>query len=309
MIAAARVAAAGPVEVRAEVRPVWPLRLPGSGMDGLSRRRGGVWLRLIHVGDEPVELRAAQPAADRLVLGARALDVGAAEEGLRRLRFALGADDDLRAFHERFRDDPLIGASVRRRPWLRPRRRPVPFEALAWAVTEQLIDYERAVAIQRRLVRRHGRPGPAWAFDGLRDAPSAAAIAALAPAELQALDLSAGRSVALVRVAREVAGRRIDLDDPAHERGWARLRAIPGIGAWTVEVLALLGQGRDDQVPAGDLGFLKVVGRMNAGGDPRARAGEDDVRALLARYHPWAGLAGMHLLHGAANGAPTPFAA
>jgi len=296
-------------EIRAEVRPAWPLRLPGGGMDGLARRRGGVWLRLIHVGDEPVELRAAQPERDRVVLGARSMDEAAAAEGLERLRFALGVDDDLAEFHQRFRDDPLIGASVRSRPWLRARRRPQPFEVLAWAVTEQLIEFDRAAGIQRRLVGRYGRAGPSWAFAGLRDAPAAATIAGIAPAELQALDLSAGRSVALIRVAREVAAGRIDLDDPAHERGWARLRAIPGIGAWTVEVLALLGQGRVDQVPAGDLAFLKVVGRMVRAGDPRARATEDDVRALLARYDPWAGLAGMHLLHGVANGAPTPLAA
>lgn len=295
-----------PVEVRQEVRPVWPVRLPGGGMDGLARRRGGVWLRLIHVEGAPVELRAAQPSAHRVVLGARAETQDHADEGLRRLRFALGADDDLRAFHERFRDDPLIGASVRRRPWLRARRRPVAFEALAWAVCEQLIEYERAAAIQRRIVRHHGRPGPAWAHPGLRDAPDAATVAGIAPARLQSYDLAASRAVALGRAAREVAAGRVDLDAPDHERGWARLRAIPGIGPWTVEVLALLGQGRDDQVPAGDLGFLKVVGRLASGGDPRVRASEEDVRALMARYDPWAGLAGLHLLHAAAGGGPTP---
>ncbi len=72
------------------------------------------------------------------------------------MRFALGVDDDLRGFHERFRFDPLIGPSVRARPWLRVRRRPEPFEALAWAVCEQLIDFPRAAAIQRRIVFRLG---------------------------------------------------------------------------------------------------------------------------------------------------------
>ena len=37
-------------------------------------------------------------------------------------------------------------------------------------------------------------------------------------------------------------------------------------------MLALHGQGRHDQVPAGDLGLLKLVGRPLSGGDPRARA-------------------------------------
>lgn len=289
--------AAVPVEVRAEIRPAWPVRLPGGGMDGLALRRGDVWLRLVHVGPSAVELRAAQPEPGRLVLGARARRRADAEHGLERLRFALGVDDDLADFHARFRDDPVIGASVRRRPWLRARRRPVAFEALAWAVTEQLIEYDRAVRIQRRIVRAHGRPAPAWAWPGLRDAPSARTVAGLSPARLQSYDLAAGRALALVRVAREVADGRVDLDDPDHERGWARLRAIPGIGAWTVEVLALLGQGRDDVVPAGDLGFLKALGALTSGGDPRARVTEEEVRAHMARYDPWAGLAGVHLLH------------
>jgi 3-methyladenine DNA glycosylase/8-oxoguanine DNA glycosylase len=142
-------------------------------------------------------------------------------------------------------------------------------------------------------VRRWGRVDAAT---GLRDTPSAAAIATLAPAELAACDLSAGRAAAMVRCAREVACGRADLEASDHERAWARLRAIPGVGAWTIEMLALYGQGRVDQIPAGDLGFLKAVGRLSSGGDPRARATEDEVRAFFAPYDPWAGLAGLHFL-------------
>ena len=101
-------------------------------------------------------VRAAQPARDRVVLGAWAQDRETAEEAIARMRFAFGLDDDLRAFYERFRFDPLIGPSVRARPWLRAFRRPEPFEALAWAVTEQLIDFPRAAAIQRAMVRALG---------------------------------------------------------------------------------------------------------------------------------------------------------
>lgn len=291
-----------PVDVRDELRPAWPVRLPGGGMDGLSQRRGGVWLRLIHREGRPVELRAAAHADGRLVLGARAERREDAGWGVGRLRFMFAVDEDLTAFHAAFADDPVIGPSVRRRPWLRARRRPLPFEALAWAVTEQLIEYDRAVRIQRRIIRGHGRDAPSWAWAGLRDSPDAAAVAEISPARLQSYDLSAARATSLVRAAREVATGRVDLDDPDHERGWARLRAIPGIGAWTIEVLAILGQGRDDVVPAGDLGYLKVLGAMTSGGDPRARATEEEVRTFMARYDPWAGLAGVHLLQSAMAG-------
>ena len=241
-------------------------------------------------GDEPVVVRVAQPGRDEVLFGARAADRDTAVEAIERMRFALGVDDDLRPFHDRFRRDPLIGASVRSRPWLRIRRRPDPFEALAWAITEQLIDFPRAVAIQRRIVFRLGRT---CAATGLRDLPAAARVAGTAPALLQSFDLSAGRSVALRRAAREVATGRADLRAPDHERAWRRLRAIPGIGRWTIEMLALHGQGRYDLVPAGDLNLLKLVGRI-ATGSPHARATEDEVRAFFAPYEEWGGLAAMH---------------
>ncbi len=61
-------------------------------------------------------------------------------------------------------------------------------------------------------------------------------------------------------------------------------------------MLALHGQGRHDQLPAGDVGLLKLVGRMLAGGDPYARAQEGQVREFFAPYGEWAGLAAAHML-------------
>jgi len=285
------------VEVRREVRPVWPFRLPGGGADGVLRRRGHTIERLLHVEDARAVVRIAQPARDRVVLvgGADSHDV--AEEAIARMRFALGVDDDLRPFYERFRFDPVIGPLVRARPHTRVVRRPDPFEALAWAITEQLIEFERAAAIQRRIVFRLGRR---CEHTGLRDLPTAARLGATAPALLQSFDLSAGRAAAMRRAAREVAAGRADLAGPDHERAWRRLRAIPGIGSWTIEMLALYGQGRYDQLPAGDLGYLRIVGRLSSG-NPRAVASEEEVRAFFAPYGEWAGLAGVHLLRKAVS--------
>jgi 3-methyladenine DNA glycosylase/8-oxoguanine DNA glycosylase len=291
------------IEIRVEVRPRWVFALPlRGGMDGLTRMRGRVVRRLVHAGAEPVLVRAAQLAPDRVLFGAQAADRAAAEWGIARMRAALGIDLDLRPFYDRFRDDALIGASIRSSPGLRPGGRPQPFEALAWAVCEQLIEFERAVAIQRRLVWRLGRRCPRT---GMRDAPTAEAVAAQSPALLCSLGLSETRAIALVRVAREVAAGRADLCASDHERAWQRLRAIKGIGSWTLQMLAFTGQGRLDQLPAGDLAYLKFVGRLRSGGDPWARATEDEVMELFASYEPWAGLAGLHALRagGVAAGA------
>jgi 3-methyladenine DNA glycosylase/8-oxoguanine DNA glycosylase len=281
------------VEVRTEVQPAWAFRMPvGGTADGVARRRNGVRERLLHLDGEAAVVRVAQTTSGSVLFGAHAPDERTAHRAIGRMRFALGVDDDLRPFYDRFRDDPLIGPSVRARPWIRVTRRPEPFEALAWAITEQLIEFVRAAAIQRRMVRRWGRR---CARTGLRDVPDALTLSGVAPAELQSCDLSAGRALALIRCANEVVSGRVDLHAPDHERGWARLRRIPGVGAWTIELLALQGQGRYDQLPAGDLNYLKLVGRLRSGGNPHARATEDEVRELFAPYGEWAALAAAHL--------------
>ncbi|HWI06894.1 MAG TPA: hypothetical protein VNT54_05210 [Solirubrobacteraceae bacterium] len=290
------------VEVRVEMVPRWTFRLPAhGGGDGVMRRRGGVLERLLHVDGRPVIVRVAQTGQRRVLFGAWAAQRAGAEAAIARMRLALGVDDDLRPFYELYRDDPLVGPSLRRRPWLRVTRRPVAFEALAWAICEQLIQVTEAVMIEARIVRALG---PRCPQTGLRDVPAPAALAACAPARLESFGLAGRRAVALVRVAREVASGRIDLEAPdarSQERSWRRLLAIPNVGRWTVEMLALHGQGRYDVVPAGDLGFLKLVGRARSGGNPAARADEADVRALLERFGEWKGLAGAHALRAPAG--------
>jgi len=290
--------AATVVELREEVRPAGPFRLMRrGGMDGVLRHRGGVLERLLHDGEQPVVVRVAQTAHDRVLFGACAHSHTAAAHGIARMRFALAVDEDLGGFRRRFLRDPLIGRSLRARPWLRVSRRPEPFEALAWAICEQLIEYERAAGVERRVVAALGRRWvePDEVGAGLRDLPTPAVLAGTAPALLESFDLAGARAVTLVRAAREVACGRVDLHSDDHQRAWRRLRAIPGIGSWTVEMLALRGQGRHDQVPAGDLGLLKLVGRLLSGGDPRARADESQVRAFFAPYGEWAGLAAAHM--------------
>ena len=285
-------------ELRVEVTPPWPFRLRGGSADGLLRRRGSSLQRLLHRDGAPVHVAVIQPAPDRVIFGARAESEPDAMWGIRRLRFATAVDDDLRPFYDEFRDDPVIGKAVRAAPELRVRRAPLPWEALSNAVCEQLIEFERAVAIQRRMIAALGSRCPRT---GLRDAPTPAAVAAVAPARLGAMDLAPTRALTLRRVAAELAAGRVDLLAADPLPGWRRLRAIPGVGPWTLEVLALHGQGHHDRVPAGDLGYLKLVGRITTG-NPRARADEQGVRAFFDRFGEWKGLAGEYLRLAAARG-------
>jgi DNA-3-methyladenine glycosylase II len=309
--------------VEERVMPRSPYRLrQAPGPDGVTRSRSGVLERLLHVGRSPIRARAWQDRDGYVHVRAESVDPGlvehpiapdpqdppsAGEEELaiavERVRFSLAVEDDLGDFYAAFKRDPLLGPPIRHQPWVRPRRRPWPWEALCWAITSQLIQASRAAEIQRRIVRRWApsylpdqplprasrrrrRPWP------LRDVPSAAVIEGRAPAELASMDLSPGRAVAMVRCAREVARGRADLSDPAADR---RLLAIPEIGPWTIQCLGLHGRGNPDSLPAGDLAYVKLVGHLAGLG---RRATVEEVEEYFAPYAPFRGLAGAFALAG-----------
>jgi DNA-3-methyladenine glycosylase II len=314
------------------VLPRWPYRLPRGGGDGVMRARGGVLERLLHVGSSPVRARAWRTRGGHVHVRAEAIDPGLVDHpiemrgrsageaeleiAIERVRFALAVEDEMGEFFAAFKSDPLLRPVIRHTPWVRPRRRPWPWEALCWAVTQQLIESSRAAEIQRRIVRRWGPshvPGdhepPRRGRDPwpLRDVPSAAVIAGRAPAELASMDLSEGRAVAMVRSAREVARGRAELGDPAADR---RLLAIPEIGPWTVQCLGLHGRGDPDALPAGDLAYVKLVGHLAGLG---RRATVEEVEEYFAPYAPYRGLAGTFALVGwhkaIPSGPPTRLAA
>ena len=199
------------------------------------------------------------------------------------MRFVLGVDDDLGEFHRRFRRDPLLGPLIRRMPELpaaapalalggagrgggraadrgrarghdrAPHRRPLGAAARRRARTR--------CATSRRGGDRRPRPGRAGG-DGPRPEPgggAAAGGAAWSPAA------AAGSTT------------------PAADR---RLLAMPQIGPWTVQCLGLFGRGEMDSLPAGDLGYIKLVGRL-AGLGRRATVAE--VEEFYAPYEPYRG--------------------
>src|ERR1700712_232865 len=200
---------AGLAHVRETVRPVAPYRLPWAVPDGVMRRRGGPLERLVHDGDVPVVLRAAQPVdGGEVLIGAWSEDEASAVRALARWRRTLGVDRDHRPFLEASWDDSLLGPLVRRRPWLRPTQRYSPHEALIWAILEQLVTYEEAAGMQRALVWKLGRRD---LRTGLIDAPTPEALHGLAAAQYHRLGLPSKRATALRAVCGRLVQGSLDL--------------------------------------------------------------------------------------------------
>lgn len=295
----------------AEVKPPSPFRLPrGGSSDRTLRVRGGVATRLLHVDGSPVLVHAWQPERDRVRFRAEAIepervlrpsitmppcpgpaDREQLELAIERMRSALWVDVDLSDFQRRFRRDRLVGPLIRRLPGFRPRSRPWPWEALAAAVVGQLIEARRAALIERRIAGRWGArlgEGP----DALRDVPGPTAIAGRAPAELEQMDLAGKRAIAMRLLAREVVTGRCRIEDPGRD---ARLLGMPQIGPWTVQCLGLFGRNEPDSLPAGDLAYIKLVGRLRGEG---RRATIPEVEEFYAPYEPYRGLVGALTLAG-----------
>lgn len=239
--------------------------------------------RLLRLGDElvPVVVWFAPVPALEVTPAFR-------DEVLPLVRRWLDLDANQAARTAALADDPLVGPLVAARPGMRVTGHPAPFEALVNTVVGQQISLAAARTMTGRLVSRFGEPGPT----GLTAFPRAAVLAAAGLEDFQSLGFMAARARTLSGVARAVADG-LDLYPSGAEalaRTRADLLALPGIGPWTVEFLALRAFGDPDAFPAGDLVLHRALGVRTAAQSRRAAEG----------WRPWRAFATQHLWTAAA---------
>lgn len=268
----------------AVLRARGPYALRGSARGdagGTRRARGGVvWLAL-RPGGAAGAARVRQRPDGALEVEVVRGDRTAVVDEVRRV---LRLDLDTGPFAARFRDDPLLGPLLRRRPGFRPALLGTVAQALLAAVAGQLVSWRAAAGVERRVVAR-----AAPAEGALRLPPTRAELAVLAPADLAACGLTARRAAALARAVRAIDTEGLARHPSAAVA--ARLVREPGLGPWSAGVVGLLGLGRVDMPLTGDLALVRLASRRSG-----RRATADDTRALLAPYGEWAGLAGAYLL-------------
>lgn len=209
-------------------------------------------------------------------------DTAAAVERTRRL---LDADCDPVAVAEAFAGDPVVGPLARRRPGLRVPGHVHGAELAVRAVLGQQVSVAGARTVAARLVAAHGQP-LAEPREGLTHLfPAPAAIAALDPGDLP---MPRARGRALTALCGALAEGSIRLDRGA-DRGEVRrsLLAIPGIGPWTADYVALRALGHPDVFLPADIGTRDALTLL--GHDP-TRAAE-----LAESWRPWRSYAQLHL--------------
>jgi 3-methyladenine DNA glycosylase/8-oxoguanine DNA glycosylase len=195
----------------------------------------------------------------------------------------LGSRDSLDGFEPRRR---LVRDLHRRFPGMRIARSRAVFEALLPAIIEQKVTGVEARASYRALLRAWGEPAPG-PLDLLLP-PRPEALAARRPFEFHPLGIEARRATVIREVARN-AGRleeAVSMDSPGATK---RLRAVPGVGAWTAARVAMTAWGDADAVVVGDYHLPHIVSWALAG-EPRGT----DAR-MLELLEPYAGHRGRVL--------------
>jgi DNA-3-methyladenine glycosylase II len=207
------------------------------------------------------------------------------------VEIALGARLDARPFYRAFRNDPLIGDSLRHSRGLRIAGSASLWEAIVTAVLSQQVNLVFAYDVRRELALAFGRRAR-FAGESYVAFPTPERLARETPRRLRRFRLSGAKSRTLVAVARAFASGRISeelLEPLPDEDAIERLTAIKGIGRWTAEIALLRGFGRPDVFPGGDLGVVKYLAIELLG--RRARVTEEAMRRFARRWRPYRGLA------------------
>jgi AraC family transcriptional regulator of adaptative response / DNA-3-methyladenine glycosylase II len=206
--------------------------------------------------------------------------------------FDLGAD--MGTITSQLATDPLLTPLIAARPGLRVPGAWDGFELSVRAILGQQITVGAARGLAARLVAAHGEPlrtGPEAAPPGLTATFPRPDRLASAAAEIAALGMPRTRATAVAALAAAASGDPglFDVDRDV-DAAVAWLTALPGIGPWTAQYIALRAFRDPDAFPAADIGLL------------RAAVGADGVRPTPAelleraeRWRPWRAYAAQHL--------------
>jgi DNA-3-methyladenine glycosylase II len=260
----------------------------------------GAYRRVVLVDGRTVSLSVAQDGgamAPRLSVVLSGGPFDAREEELARSAVdrLLGLSVDLSAFATMALTDPLVGPLAERMRGLKPPRFPTVFEALVNGVACQQLSLAVGIHLLNRLTADRGRPVSDDPH-GPRAFPGPEELATLEPDQLKRHGFSTAKARTIVETARAIVAGDLDLeglerlDDPA---AIDRLTSLRGIGRWTAEYVLLRGLGRLHVFPGDDVGAQSKLKRL-LGIDTPLRY--DDVRALVARWQPFAGVVYFHLL-------------
>lgn len=202
----------------------------------------------------------------------------------------LGYDEDAAAF-SRLAKKLGLTRLVAGREELRLSQTHSVYDGLMWSIIGQQINFPFACLLRRRMVELAGTP----VAEGLIAPPTPAAIAALEPAALLAVQFSRQKADYVIATSRLIVEGKLDLATLATmsaARAERTLLAIRGLGPWSVNYLMMRALGFPDCVPYGDTAVTSALQALLKLDD---RPDVDATRRLMAAFSPYRSLATAHL--------------
>jgi len=176
------------------------------------------------------------------------------------------------------------------------------FELAVRAVLGQQVTVAAGRTFAQRLVARWGQPVPS-PWPGLSKAfPSPQALAGALPGELGELGVVRQRQQAIIALAQAVSQGDLLLAPGANVGPTlAQLQALPGIGAWTAQYIAMRALRWPDALPLQDVALHKAMGVQQCKSSAQALEG------IFAPWSPWRSYAVVRAWHTLAHpGEPHP---
>jgi AraC family transcriptional regulator of adaptative response / DNA-3-methyladenine glycosylase II len=185
-----------------------------------------------------------------------------------------------------------LGKLAEHRPGLRVPGAFDGFEVAVRAIVGQQVSVAAARTVAGRIAAEFGDPVET-PFAELRTAfPAAQRIAGLPYGRIARLGMPGARAKTIVGIARAIADGKLELMPNADiDATLEKLRALPGIGEWTAQYLAMRALAWPDAFPHTDLGVMRALGEKN----PRR------VLELAEAWRPWRAYAVIHLWHQSAK--------
>jgi len=252
-----------------------------AGVESVAGKRYRRGIRLAHNGKVFTGWLEAQPAAKKhaLRIDASASLAPCIPPLLARVKraFDLNADPQEIA--------AVLGELAKPNPGLRLPGSFDGFELGVRAILGQQITVKAATTIAGRFAAAFGEPVET-PFEGVTHLfPSAPGIASLDFGDIAKLGIVSARARAVVAMAQAIDSGALDLGTGADvEATLAALEALPGIGAWTAQYIAMRALSWPDAFPHPDVALVKALGMKPAA-----------ALKHTERWRPWRAYAVIHL--------------
>lgn len=267
--------------------------LQGRACARTERMVGERYVRLVRLGDRNGWIAVRPPLDNALHVEVSPSLQPALDELRPRLRRLFDLDAELAIIESHLARHPVLRELLMRTPGLRVPGTFDGFELTLRAILGQQITVKAATTIFGRFVETFGEPLDT-PFAGLdRLAPTAGDIASASLQQLIDRGLTRKRAETVGFVARAIAEGSVRFDfsmDAAEVR--RRLRAIPGIGPWTAEYVAIRALGDPDGFPSSDLGLMRALKVTKPA----------ELEALSAEWQPFRAYAAIHVWNGLGAG-------